>query len=96
MEKLLKKADDATVEKRFSEAMTWLKQARVLAPSEKQKEIDEKMQEVQKTGQRRKSVRYDRGTGTGNSPTTRQHERSATARYANKHIPGATNPYYES
>ena len=34
--------------KRFSEAMTWLKQARVLAPSEKQKEIDEKMQEVQK------------------------------------------------
>ena len=28
--------------------MTWLKQARVLAPSEKQKEIDEKMQEVQK------------------------------------------------
>lgn len=28
--------------------MTWLKQARVLAPSEKHKEIDEKMQEVQK------------------------------------------------
>ena len=48
MEKLLKKADEATVAKRFSEAMTWLKQARVLAPSEKQKEIDEKMQEVQK------------------------------------------------
>ena len=48
MEKLLKKADDATAAKRFSEAMTWLKQARVLAPSEKQKEIDEKMQEVQK------------------------------------------------
>ena len=48
MEKLLKKADDATVAKRFSEAMTWLKQARVLVPSEKQKEIDEKMQEVQK------------------------------------------------
>ena len=47
MEKLLKKADDATAAKRFSEAMTWLKQARVLAPSEKQKEIDEKMQEVQ-------------------------------------------------
>lgn len=48
MEKLLKKANDATAAKRFSEAMTWLKQARVLAPSEKQKEIDEKMQEVQK------------------------------------------------
>lgn len=48
MEKLIKKADDATAAKRFSEAMTWLKQARVLAPSEKQKEIDEKMQEVQK------------------------------------------------
>ena len=48
MEKLLKKADEATAAKRFSEAMTWLKQARVLAPTEKQKEIDEKMQEVQK------------------------------------------------
>ena len=48
MEKLLKKADEATAAKRFSEAMTWLKQARVLALSEKQKEIDEKMQEVQK------------------------------------------------
>ena len=48
MERLLKKADDATTAKRFSEAMTWLKQARVLAHSEKQKEIDEKMQEVQK------------------------------------------------
>ena len=49
MEKLIKKADDATAAKRFSEAMTWLKQARVLAPSEKQKEIDEKMQEVQQS-----------------------------------------------
>ena len=48
------------------------------------------------SGQRRKSVRYGRGIGAGNSPTTRQHERSATARYANKHIPGATDPYYES
>lgn len=48
MEKLLKKADDAAAAKRFSEAMTWLKQARVLAPAEKQKEIDAKMQEVQK------------------------------------------------
>ena len=53
MEKLLKKADDATAAKRFSEAMTWLKQARVLAPSEKQKEIDEKMQEVQKRPRRK-------------------------------------------
>lgn len=35
-------------QERFSEAMTWLKQARVLAHSEKQKEIDEKIQEVQK------------------------------------------------
>lgn len=53
MEKLLKKADDATAAKRFSEAMTWLKQAGVLAPSEKQKEIDEKMQEVQKQASER-------------------------------------------
>ena len=45
---ILKKADDATAAKRFSEAMTWLKQARVLASAEKQKEIDARMQEVQK------------------------------------------------
>ena len=48
MEKLIKKADDAATARRFSEAMTWLKQARVLASAEKQKEIDVKMQEVQK------------------------------------------------
>ena len=35
-------------QKRFSEAMTWLKQARILTSAEKQKEIDAKMQEVQK------------------------------------------------
>ena len=48
MEKLIKKADDAATARRFSESMTWLKQARVLASAEKQKEIDVKMQEVQK------------------------------------------------
>lgn len=47
-EKLLKKADDAAAARRFSEAMTWLKQARLLAPAEKQREIDAKMQEVRK------------------------------------------------
>ena len=34
--------------KRYSEALTWLKQAKVLALPDKQKEIDEKMAEVQK------------------------------------------------
>ena len=34
--------------KRYSEALTWLKQARILALPDKQKEIDEKMAEVQK------------------------------------------------
>ena len=48
MEKLLKKAEDATGGKRYSEALTWLKQAKVLALPDKQKEIDEKMAEVQK------------------------------------------------
>lgn len=48
MERLLKKADEANVSKRFSEALTWLKQARALAPFEKQKEIDTRIQEVQK------------------------------------------------
>ena len=48
MEKLLKKAEDAMTGKRYSEALTWLKQARILALPDKQKEIDVKMAEVQK------------------------------------------------
>ena len=40
MEKLLKKAEDAMTGKRYSEALTWLKQARILALPDKQKEID--------------------------------------------------------
>lgn len=48
MEKQLKKAEDAMTGKRYSEALTWLKQAKVLAVPDRQKEIDEKMAEVQK------------------------------------------------
>lgn len=48
MEKLLKKAEEAATGNRHSEAMTWLKQAKVLAVPEKQKEIDVKMEEVRK------------------------------------------------
>lgn len=48
MEKLLKKADEAHTAHRHSEALTWLKQARVLAPTDKQNEIDIRMQEIQK------------------------------------------------
>lgn len=48
MEKLLKKAEEATAANRHSEAMTWLKQAKVLATSDKQKEIDTQMAAVQK------------------------------------------------
>lgn len=38
--------------KRYSEALTWLKQAKILALPDKQKEIDEKMAEVQKRHRR--------------------------------------------
>ena len=48
MEKLLKKAEDAMTGKRYSEALTWFKQAKVLALPDKQAEIDAKMAEVQK------------------------------------------------
>ena len=48
MEKLMKKADDTAAASRFSEAQTWLKQARLLATADKQKEIDAKMQEIQR------------------------------------------------
>ena len=48
MERLLKKADDATSARKYSEALIWLKQARLLAPVDRQKEIDLKMQEVQR------------------------------------------------
>ena len=48
MEKLLKKTDEAVAARRYSEALIWLKQARVLAPAEKQQEIDGRTREVQK------------------------------------------------
>ena len=48
MERLLKKADDAAFARKYTEALIWLKQARLLAPAERQKEIGMKMQEVQR------------------------------------------------
>lgn len=48
MEKLLKKADETIAGKRYSEALTWLRQAKVLATPDRQKDIDAKMAEVQK------------------------------------------------
>ena len=48
MEKLLKKTDEAVAARRYSEALIWLKQARVLAPAEKQQEIDGRTRDVQK------------------------------------------------
>ena len=48
MERLMKKADDATSARKYSEALIWLKQARLLVPVDRQKEIDRKMQEVQR------------------------------------------------
>lgn len=48
MERLLKKAEEATAANRHSEAMTWLKQAKVLATPDKQQEIDVQMAAVQK------------------------------------------------
>lgn len=48
MEKLLKKAEDANTGKRYSEALTWLKQAKLLAAADKQKEIEDQIVEVQK------------------------------------------------
>ena len=48
MEKLLKKAEDATAGKHYSEALTWFRQAKVLAQPDKQADIDKKMAEVQK------------------------------------------------
>lgn len=52
MEKLLKKAEDAMTGKRYSEALTWLKQAKVLALPDKQKEIDEKWRKYRKRHRR--------------------------------------------
>lgn len=48
MEKLLKKAEEATAANRHSEAMMWLKQAKVLATPDRQKDIDAQMAAIQK------------------------------------------------
>lgn len=89
MEKLLKKAEDAMTGKRYSEALTWLKQAKVLALPDKQKEIDEKWRKYRK-GIGGKPVRHGTtanvqaaagsttdGIATGGSPGTAIPERRA-------------------
>lgn len=48
MEKLLKKTDEAVAGRKYSEALIWLKQAKVLAPADRQKEIDDRTLEVRK------------------------------------------------
>lgn len=48
MERLIAKANEADKNLRYQEALTWLKQARVLATPEKQKEIDGKVADIQK------------------------------------------------
>ena len=48
MERLLKKTDEAVAGREYSEALIWLKQARVLAPADRQKEIDDRTLEVRK------------------------------------------------
>lgn len=48
MEKLLKRAEEAFAAGRYSEATTAFRQAKVLADATKQKEIEARMQEVQK------------------------------------------------
>ena len=48
MERLLKKTDEAVAGRKYSEALTWLKQARVLAPADRQKQIDDRTLEVRK------------------------------------------------
>lgn len=48
MERLLKKTDEAVAGRKYSEAQIWLKQARVLAPADRQKEIDDRTLEVRK------------------------------------------------
>lgn len=74
MEKLLKKADEAIAGKRYSEALTWLRQAKVLATPDRQKDIDAKMAEVQKKPPRkpfrRGTVYAGVTTATGSTTTT--------------------------
>lgn len=48
MERLIAKAGEADKNRHYQEALTWLKQARVLATPEKQKEIDGKVVDIQK------------------------------------------------
>ena len=78
MEKLLKKADEAIAGKRYSEALTWLRQAKVLATPDRQKDIDAKMAEVQKKSLRGKPFR--RGTAYAGATTATGSTATAPAR----------------
>ena len=84
MEKLLKKAEDAMTGKRYSEALTWLKQAKVLALPDKQKEIDEKMAEAIPERRANPDV-FARAAGSGSATrfTTATAPVSCTSRTAN-------------
>ena len=48
LEKLLKKADESATARQYSNALIWLRQAERLAPAERQAEIKQKMEEVQR------------------------------------------------
>ena len=48
LEKLLKKADESAAARQYSNALIWLRQAERLAPAERQAEIKQKMEEVQR------------------------------------------------
>lgn len=48
LEKLLKKADESAAARQYSNALIWLRQAERLAPAERQTEIKQKMEEVQR------------------------------------------------
>lgn len=74
MEKLLKKADEAIAGKRYSEALTWLRQAKVLATPDRQKDIDAKWRKCRKSLRRkpfrRGTVYAGVTTATGSTTTT--------------------------
>lgn len=48
LEKLLKKADESAAARQYSNALIWLRQAERLAPAERQAEIKQKMEEMQR------------------------------------------------
>ena len=80
--------------KRYSEALTWLKQAKILALPDKQKEIDVKMAEIQKKASERSLFGMDQPPMSKPQPAPQQTASQPAAAPASQYRSGEQIPMF--